>query len=61
MTKYIDWEFAKGGGQNVSCDFGGGGGTYHEWETDFYTPPVLGGAAFFFDYSAPAVYKIQGP
>ena len=30
------------------------------WETDFYTPPVLGGAALF-DNSAPAVYKIQGP
>ena len=29
-------------------------------ETDFYTPPVLGGAAFF-DNTAPAVYKIQGP
>ena len=29
------------------------------WETDFYTPPVLGGAALF-DNSAPAVYKIQG-
>ena len=26
------------------------------WETDFYTPPVLRGAAFF-DSSAPAVYK----
>ena len=30
------------------------------WETDFYTPPVLRGAAFF-DNSAPAVYRIQGP
>ena len=30
------------------------------WETDFYTPPVLGGASLFED-SAPAVYKIQGP
>ena len=30
------------------------------WETDFYTPQVLGGAALF-DNSAPAVYKIQGP
>ena len=30
------------------------------WETDFYTPHVLGGAALF-DNSAPAVYKIQGP
>ena len=30
------------------------------WETDFYTPPVLEGAALF-DSSAPAVYKIQGP
>ena len=30
------------------------------WETDFYTPPVLGGVAFF-DNSAPAVYKLQGP
>ena len=30
------------------------------WETDFYTPPVLGGAANF-DFSALAVYKIQGP
>ena len=30
------------------------------WETDFYTPPVLGGAALF-DNSAPAVYEIQGP
>ena len=30
------------------------------WETDFYTPPVLGGAALF-DNSAPAVYKTQGP
>ena len=26
------------------------------WEADFYTPPVLGGAARF-DNSAPAVYK----
>ena len=32
-----------------------------KWETDFYTPPVLGGVAFFCDNSAPAVYKIQGP
>ena len=30
------------------------------WETDFYTPPVLGGAANF-DFSAPAVYKIPVP
>ena len=30
------------------------------WETDFYTPPVLGGAALFGN-SAPAVYKILGP
>ena len=30
------------------------------WETDFYTPPVLGGCALL-DNSAPAVYKIQGP
>ena len=27
-----------------------------KWETDIYTPPVLGGAGFF-DNSAPAVYK----
>ena len=33
---------------------------YVTWETDFYTPPVLGGAGRF-DNSAPAVYKIQGP
>ena len=31
-----------------------------KWETDFCTPPVVGGAAAF-DNSAPAVYKIQGP
>ena len=31
-----------------------------EWETDFYTPQVLGGAALFGN-SAPAGYKIQGP
>ena len=31
-----------------------------EWETDFYTPPVLGGAALS-PFSAPAVYKNQGP
>ena len=31
-----------------------------QWETDFYTPQVLGGVANF-DFSAPAVYKIQGP
>ena len=30
------------------------------WETDFYTPPVLGGAALL-PFSAPAVYKNQGP
>ena len=30
------------------------------WETDFYAPQVLGGAALF-DNSAPAMYKIQGP
>ena len=30
------------------------------WETDFYTPPVLGGAALLL-FSAPAVYKNQGP
>ena len=35
-------------------------GSAHSWETEFYTPPVLGGAALF-DFSAPAVYKIQGP
>ena len=34
---------------------------YHfKWETDFYTPPVLGGAALL-PFSAPAVYKNQGP
>ena len=27
-----------------------------KWETDFYTPPVLGGAALL-PFSAPAVYK----
>ena len=32
----------------------------HLWETDLYTPPVLGGAAHC-DNSAPAVYKNQGP
>ena len=31
-----------------------------KWETDFYTPPVLGGAALS-PFSAPAVYKNQGP
>ena len=31
-----------------------------KWETGFYTPQVLGGAARF-DKSAPAVCKIQGP
>ena len=30
------------------------------WETDFYTPQVLGGAALF-DNSAPAVYKNPVP
>ena len=30
------------------------------WETDFYTPPVLGGAALL-ENSAPAVYKIPVP
>ena len=30
-----------------------------QWETDFYTPPVLGGAALF-DNSAAAVYKNSG-
>ena len=30
------------------------------WETDFYTPPVLGGAALL-PFSAPAVYNNQGP
>ena len=30
------------------------------WETDFYTPPVLGGAALL-PFSAPAVYKNQDP
>ena len=30
------------------------------WETDFYTPPVLGGAALF-DNSAAAVYKNPVP
>ena len=33
---------------------------YSKWETDFYTPPVLGGAALL-PFSAPAVYKNQGP
>ena len=28
------------------------------WETDFYTPPVLGGAGLL-PFSAPAVYKIR--
>ena len=32
----------------------------HRWETDFYTPPVLGGAALF-DNSVPAVYKNSVP
>ena len=30
------------------------------WETDFYTPPVPGGAALL-PFSAPAVYKNKGP
>ena len=30
------------------------------WETDFYTPPVLGGAALL-PFSAPAVYKNHVP
>ena len=30
------------------------------WETEFYTPPVLGGVALF-DNLAPAVYKIPVP
>ena len=30
------------------------------WETDFYTPPVLGGAALL-PFSAPAVYKNPVP
>ena len=30
------------------------------WETDFYTPPVLGGAALL-PFSAPAVYKDPVP
>ena len=30
------------------------------WETDFYTPQVLGGGAPF-NKSSPAVYKLQGP
>ena len=30
------------------------------WETDFYTPPVLGGAALLL-ISAPAVYKNPVP
>ena len=33
---------------------------FPKWETDFYTPPVLRGAALF-DNSAPAVYKILFP
>ena len=32
----------------------------YNWETDFYTPPVLGGAALFGN-SAPAVYKKPVP
>ena len=52
--------------------FGGGGGecrfyfdgradfSENLWETDFYTPPVLGGVAAF-DNSAPAVYKNPVP
>ena len=32
---------------------------WERWETDFYTPPVLGGAALL-PFSAPAVYKNQG-
>ena len=31
-----------------------------KWETDFYTPPVLGGAALL-PFSAPAVYKNPVP
>ena len=31
-----------------------------QWETDFYTPPVLGGDANF-DISAPAAYKNPVP
>ena len=30
------------------------------WETDFYTPAVLGGATLL-DSSEPELYKIQGP
>ena len=52
-----------------------GGGGYHNhsiallqggvrggplWETDFYTPPVLGGAALL-PFSVPAVYKNPVP
>ena len=40
----------------------GGSGYLREsiWETDFYTPPVLGGAALL-PFSAPAVYKNPVP
>ena len=31
-----------------------------KWETDFYTPQILGGAALL-DNSAPAVYKNPVP
>ena len=32
LSLSLSWKFAKGGGggQNVSCDFGGGGKTYHK-------------------------------
>ena len=33
---------------------------WREWETDFYTPPVLGCAALL-PFSAPAVYKTPVP
>ena len=42
------------------CLGGGGGGGRYFWETDFYAPPVLRGAALF-DNAAPAVYKNHVP
>ena len=43
----------KGGGQNVSCDFGGGGETYKGFVVCFPLPPLFFSEFAFFQDSDP--------
>ena len=58
VKEFLQTDFRAYFAEDFSGDFSLEKG--RRWETDFYTPPVLGGAALF-DNSAPAMYKTSVP